>query len=169
MQKQRIGNKASVFGQAARVDMGSTWERTSSPMDRGERGRSHLSCMWSQGHFCNPERRNWSRMNVYPWKKSKLRKSQPYTNKRLIMIYNCFSYRVNFFSKMFVLFSYLFVFHGDPLAVLPAKALSWNHWENIVLMFSVESKLQGRRTPCTSRQECAHPFPPLWSILVITQ
>lgn len=36
-----------------------------------------------------------------------------------------------------------FVFRGDPLAALPARALGWNRWETIVLMFSVESKPKG--------------------------
>lgn len=177
MQKQRIGNKASVFGQAARVDRGSTCERTSSLMDREEGRREGARSQDSPSSLFLESRSllwSWKKLmqtDCLSVEKSKLRKSQSHGNKRLIIIYSCFSHRAIFFQNcLFSLSLSLFLFvcfaWGSPCRT-PSQSSWLEPLENIVLMSSVESTPQGRQAPCPGRQVCPHPFPPLWSTLVI--
>lgn len=93
--------------------------------EAGRRFQKGLNCMWGLGHLCGPERRCWCWMIKCPSiERSELEKNWPHTNKRLIIIDNCFPGRVklSILSEMFVL-SFLFAFHRAPLTVPPAKAL----------------------------------------------
>lgn len=176
MQKQRIGNKASVSGQAARVDMGSTWERTSSLMDGGEGEREggprkvHLHCNVKSRSLLWSWKKKLIQDGCLSVEKSKLRKSQPRGNKRLIIIHDCFPHRVLFFfSKLFSLSFFFFVCFPWRSPCSTRCQSSWleplgDHCSDVLCWVKTQG---GRWYPAPAGRR-GHPSPPLWAALVTT-